>query len=127
MTPPSKTKTYSRRYDKLRRLGYHMQVDGTVTRRKIAALQAIGYSLTEIGERMGRAQQSVSETFHSSAPIHRTTEKEVAALYAALHLKPNQWPYAERTRARARRLGYAPPLSYDDINDPSEDPKGVRR
>lgn len=126
-TPPSKTKAYSRRYDKLRRSGYFQTVDGTVTRRKLAALQAIGYSLTDIGGLIGKTQQSLSETFHSEAPVHRSTEKAIAEVYQRLHLTPNDSPYASRTVARARRLRYAAPLAYDDINDLNEEPIGVLR
>lgn len=127
MTPPSKTKTYSRRYDKLRRSGYFQTVDGTVTRRQLAALQAIGWSLTDIGREIGKTQQSLSETFHRTAPVHRATAKAIAEAYERLHLTPNDTPYATRTVARARRLGYAPPASWDDITDLNDRPKGVRK
>jgi lambda repressor-like predicted transcriptional regulator len=125
--PRSKTKGYSRRYDKLRRSGYYMQVDGTVTRRKLAALQAIGWSLTDLGARIGRTQQALSETFHSTAPIHRTTETLVAKVYDELHLQPQEGYYANRTKLRAKRAGYAPPLAWDSIEDLDETPKGMRK
>ena len=125
-TPRSKTKAYARAYDKLRRdHDYRAQVDGTITRRRLGALQAIGYSLTNLAEHMGRTQQSLSDTFHSSAPIHWTTERAIAHLYDELHLTPARGIYANRVRLRARRLGYAPPAAFDDINDASERPKGV--
>jgi hypothetical protein len=125
MTPPSRRPGYSRRYDKLRRLGYNMTVDGTVTRRKLEALQALGHTLTYIGERLGRHQQSMSELFHRDGPVHRTTEREVAALYDELHMTPATGPYANRARIRARRLGYVAPLSWNDIDDLNERPKGL--
>jgi hypothetical protein len=115
-----------RRYDKLRRVyDYRAQRDGTITRRKLQALHALGYSLTEIGRRIGREQQSVSDTLHSTGPVHWRTERAVARLYDELENTPLEGPYAHRTRLRARRLGYAPPAAYDDINDPHETPKGV--
>lgn len=126
MTPPSRRPAYSRRYDKLRRNGIYMTVDGTVTRRKLAALQALGYTLTHIGGLMGRHQQAMSELFHRDAPVHRTSERQVAEIYEALHMTPAPGPYATRARLRARRLGYAPPLAWNDINDLREGAKGVR-
>lgn len=124
--PRSRTPEYSRKYDKLRRdHDYRALVDGAVTRRKLAALQAIGYSLTDIGKRMGRNQQSVSETFLSDAPIHWKTERAIARIYDELHLTPLEGPYANRVRLRARRLGYAPPAAWDRIEDLKEQPKGV--
>ena len=125
MTPPSRRPAYSRRYDKLRRSGYHMTVDGTVTRRRLAALQAIGYTLTYVGERLGRHQQSMSELFYRTGPVHRTTEREVAALYDELHVTPASGPYATRARLRAHRLGYPSPLAWDSI-ETDETPRGMR-
>ena len=120
MTPPSKTPAYSRRYDKLRRHGYLMQVDGTVTRRQLAALQAIGYSLTHLAGEIGRTQQSLSETFLRNAPAHRSTVKAIDELYRRLHATPAIGPAADRVRARAARLGYPSSLAWDDIYDLSE-------
>lgn len=126
MTHRSKTPEYSRAYDKLRRThDYRALVDGTVTRRKLAALQAIGYSLTDIANRLGRAQQSVSETLHSDAPVHWTTERAVARVYNELHDTRPDGHYAHRTRLRAQRLGYAAPACWDCIEDTAERPKGV--
>lgn len=122
----SRTKAYSRRYDKLRRLGYHMHIDGTVTRRKMRALQAIGYTLTEMGRRIGRHQQSLSDTLHGDAPVHRTTARLIDELYTELHMTPAVGPVAERTRKMAARLGYAPPLAWDDI-DNDELPADMKR
>lgn len=129
-THRSKTPKYARAYDAARRnYQYRALVDGTVTRRKLAALQAIGYSLTYLGQQMNpyRTQQSLSETFLSDAPIHRRTEKDIARLYDELSNNPPEGIYANRVRIRARRLGYAPPAAFDDINDLSESPKGVVR
>ena len=124
--PRSKTRAYARKYDQLRRdLNYRALVDGTVTRRKLEALQAIGYSLTNLGQRIGRTQQSLSDTFHGGEPIHWTTERAIARLYDELSNTPPEGAYANRVRLRAQRLGYAPPAAYDDINDKSERPKGV--
>lgn len=124
--PRSKTKEYARAYDAMRRnYGYRATVDGTVTRRKLEALQAIGYSLTNLAQRMGRTQQSLSETFHDWSPVHVETVKAVDRLYDELHLSPPEGIYANRVRLRARRLGYAAPACWDSIDDTSERPKGV--
>lgn len=125
---PSRTPAYSRRYDALRRNhDYRALVDGTVTRRKIAALYAIGYSLTDIGKRIGRTQQSVSDTLLGSAPVHWKTERAIARVYDELHLSTPEGHYPHRTRLRAQRLGYAAPAAWDDIESIKERPKGVLR
>ena len=126
--PRSKTKAYARKYDKLRRdYDYRALVDGAITRRKLEALQAIGYSLTNLGQRIGRTQQSMSDTFHGDEPIHWTTQLAVARLYDELSSSPPEGMYANRVRIRARRLGYAPPAAWDRIEDIHERPKGVLR
>ena len=124
--PRSKTPEYSRTYDRLRReVDYRALVDGAITRRKLAALQAIGYSLADIGRRIGRTQQSLSDTFRGTEPIHWKTRRDVARVYDELHARPVEGYYATRTRLRAQRLGYAPPAAWDDIENKSERPKGV--
>ena len=104
---------------------YRALRDGAITRRKLEALQAIGYSLTNLGQRIGRTQQSMSDTFHGDEPIHWKTERAIARLYGELHHHPPEGPYAHRARLRARRLGYAPPAAFDCIDDITERPKGV--
>jgi hypothetical protein len=126
MTPRSKTPEYSRTYDRLRReVGYKALRDGTITRRKLAALHALGYSWAYIGERLGRSQQSISKTLRHDTPVHWKTERAVASLYEELHLTHPEGPYAHRTRLRAQREGFAPPAAWDRIEDIHERPKGV--
>ena len=124
--PRSKTPEYRRTYENLVRAhDYRALRDGTITRRKLEALQAIGYSLTNLGQRIGRTQQSMSDTFHGDEPIHWKTERAIARLYDELHNRPPEGIYVNRVRLRSQRLGYAPPAAYDDITDINERPKGV--
>lgn len=124
--PRSKTPGYRRKYEFFREVhGYRATVDSTITRRKLEALQAIGYPLSHIGARMGRSQQSLSKTVHRATLVHRDTARAIDRIYAELHDTHPEGDYATRCRLRAMRLGFAPPASYDDINDPTERPKGV--
>jgi hypothetical protein len=52
--------------------------------------------------------------------LERGTHDRIATVYADLAMSiPTPAPHRARTRTRARRLGYAPPLAWDDIdNDP---------
>ena len=125
-TPRSKTPEYRRRYEFFKReYGYTATVDGTIARRKLEALQAIGYPLSHLGARLGRSQQSLSKTVHRAQDPHWKTARAIDRLYDELHDTHPEGHLANRTRLRAQRLGYAPPASYDCIDDPSERPKGV--
>lgn len=124
--PRSKTPEYRRKYEYyVEAHGYRATVDGTVTRRKLEALQAIGYPLSHIGARMGRSQQSLSKTVHRATLVHQCTAKAIDRLYDELHDTRPEGDIAHRTRLRAMRLGYAPPAAWDSISDLSERPKGV--
>lgn len=124
----SKTPEYRRKYEFYREVyDYRAIVDGTITRRKLEALQAIGYPLSHLGARMGRCQQSMSKTMHRGTAVHVTTAKAVDRLYDELHDQPAEGHYANRARLRAQRLGYAAPACWDDVNNPKEEPKGVVR
>lgn len=124
----SKTPEYRRTYEFYREVyDYRALVDGTITRRKLEALQAIGYPLSHLGARMGRCQQSMSKTMHRGTAIHMATVKAVNRLYDELHDTHPKGYTANRARLRAQRLGYAAPACWDDIQNPKEEPKGVVR
>ena len=124
MSQPSRTARYRTRYEQLRELGHEFTVDATVTRRRLEALQCMGWSLREIGERVGTTQQSLSEMgregkFGRKRVLLRT-ERAIAEVYAELHMTPNDTPYSARTRLYAKKRGYAAPLAWDDITDLDE-------
>jgi hypothetical protein len=57
--------------------------------------------------------------------IHRTTADTIAAAYESLSMTVPEGAYANRNRAIAARRGWLPPLAYDDIDDPNEQPRIV--
>lgn len=91
-------------------------------RRRIEALLAIGWRHTDITARMpGRHVSSV--VLHQAGHlIARATHDAVTAAYDALSMTPGP---SDITRARAARLGYVPPLGWDDdtIDDPTAVPQ----
>lgn len=125
----SKTPGYRSKYSNMKKLGYEFTVDVTGTRRRLEALQCIGWSLTEIGERIGMVQQNMSKLANGRKRIYMTTRDKVAAVYDELSMTPNDTRYSERTRLHAKARGFAPPLSWDssDIDDPSATPRGLRK
>lgn len=120
------------RYDKKRKLDTRegrprtVPVVGTV--RRIRALQALGYSLRSIAETAGLHESTIANPILRGTTTYATTAAAVARAYDALSMQqPPAGGYAERNRRRARRLGWAPPLAWDDdqIDDPDASPTGV--
>lgn len=104
-------------------------VDATGSRRRLQALMAVGWS----GSRLGRELGLDPTNFH--AMIHRA-RVEAATARAVRHLYDRLWDRAPkagsrweagaitRAKAAARRLGWAPPVAWDDdtIDDPAARP-----
>jgi hypothetical protein len=58
---------------------------------------------------------------------HRTTAERIAAIYESLCMVVPTGPYALRNQRIGERHGWPPPLAWDDIDNPYEQPKGARR
>lgn len=95
----------------------------TGTRRRVEALQWLGWSAAEISRRLGRNPTWLTQTTRKHAVIRRETAEAVARVYDGLSMRlPNPATQSERlsvgrTQALARRRGYAPPLAWDDIDN----------
>lgn len=88
------------------------------TARRIQALAAIGWPLRELGPKIDRAASN------ASAVMRRTTVRTRTAaaydeLYRRLLLTPGP---SDAARRFARAQGWQPPLAWDDIDDPDEQP-----
>ena len=90
--------------------------------RRVQALLAMGYRHSDLTEHVG------SETYRlATGRLALTTARKWRAVDAAYrHLSTTPGPSAT-TRDRARAMGYAPPMAWDDIDNPTEQPKGIRR
>ncbi len=98
-------------------------VPATDTVRRLQALVAIGYTQTQLSERLGMQVTNLSHL------IHGQRERVTAATYvAALELFRQLWSQppsgtrADQARAVARGNGWVGPLAWDDIDDPDEQP-----
>lgn len=96
-------------------------VDPTPTRRRIQALQAIGWRYVDIDQQLGRHPTATgatwSHTIMRRKRIHISHAREMAAVYDALSMTLGP---SDRTRRRALRSGWLPPLAWDDIDDLNE-------
>lgn len=89
--------------------------------RRLQALQATGWTHTALARELGMSRQAVAAL--SSRPRDRSydhTLAAVAAVYDRLWDVRPTGVSADRCRTRAARLGYLPPLAWDDdfIDDP---------
>ena len=85
-------------------------VSSAGTRRRLHALATLGWPLHEIGARLGVGETTVSH-WALRERVATTTATKVARLYEELWDQPGP---STRTRQRAERLKWAPPLAWDD-------------
>lgn len=112
------------RYEKRRILaGGRTKVSAVGTRRRIQALRALGYSLRELAEDGGWNTGHAALKYPLVAEtITADTARRVAEIYERLSMTPATGPRATRSRKLAVRNGWAPPLAWDDIDDPDAAP-----
>jgi hypothetical protein len=118
-------KRYIRRVDRL-------YVDATGTRRRIRALQALGWRFVDIDEACGRRAGSAGATWSHNLvrqdKVHIDNARAIAAAYERMCMTLADTPQADRTRTMAARKGWVVPLAWDDIDDPTERPRtGIER
>jgi hypothetical protein len=108
-------------------LGYTGRLmDSTGTKRRIQALVALGWTLGEIAAACEkRSGNAWTNEVLRSARVHSTTEALIRSAYDRMSMIRPEGPYRNRQRATAARKGYAPPLAWDDIDDPLERPSGI--
>lgn len=118
-------------YDKRRKWdalnGRGRTVPSLGARRRLQSLQYVGWSRARVAEAAGWKTTGALNYLMRSDTITRSTHEKLALVFEALAMKqPPDEMAAIRARTWARRRGYAPPLAWDDIDDPNEQPTGVR-
>jgi hypothetical protein len=113
------------RYNKKREAGIHQPAwvpsIGVVRRRQ--ALAAIGYGLTELAPYFGKAERALGNQL-ARPRVTRTTFTRWVEVYNQLSMTPGPCPKA---RKHAQRMGWAPPLAWNNIDNPKSKPFGVRK
>lgn len=104
-------------------LGRQRLVDATGSKRRIRALQAIGWPTRLICAELGYTHRdALAPLLYDAEWITRSRAVKIAELYERLCMTPGP---SNITRIRALRAGFAPPLAWDDI-DRDEHPTGMR-
>lgn len=132
----SRNREYMCKYAKLHRNGYRLHVSALGTQRRLRALHAIGWTRPQLMELTGYSKSflysltrvSPGSDHHKAVRVSRETDRLIKDLYRTLSVQPqHETPDAKKVRKWARKHGWAPPMSWDDIDDPLERPKGQLR
>lgn len=112
-----------RRRNIMRRLYPHKR-PSLGSRRRIQALQAIGYGRDRIARELGyRNGGSIAYLMKSDSLLAGTAER-ISDTYERLCMTVPQGVGPSRARTWAKRHGFIPPLAWTDIDDPDEVPDG---
>ena len=105
------------------------RVPGLGASRRIRGLQALGHRPAVLAEALGVSERRISQFANLAEPvIMRETHDRIAALYARLSMvlpEPKDARDAHNIamcRRRAQRRHWLPPLAWDDVDDPAEQP-----
>lgn len=106
----------------------HRGVDSAGTRRRVQALAWMGWSCREVAERAGIKLCTLQTLIQPDRQLSYTLARKVAAVYDELCMTRGTNNFAA---GKARKLGFLPPLAWDDdlIDLPDADLKAelVRR
>lgn len=118
------------RYEKGRRWLVHQGLMPTVSalgfKRRVRALMAIGWTQKEIAAELGIAQGNLALKLRTNETVRRATHETAVEVYERLCMTVRTSVVAGRTARIALKNGWPPPLAWDDIDDPNEQPTGVR-
>ena len=120
------------RYEKagrLARLNGGRAVPALGAQRRLQALMALGWSSHRIATIAGLPHRNHvwrilnGQQGKPTVWIQRSTHAWVCRVYDELSMTVPTGRYVARTKAYAERMGYLPPLAWDDIDDPHERPR----
>ena len=102
----------------------YSRVPTTGARRRLQALQALGHGRDVLAIALGYTQAGGIAYILSaeSKTVTQATHRRIADLYDRLSMTVPQGAGPSRARTWAKRHGFAPPLAWDNIDDPDETP-----
>lgn len=106
----------------------HLTVPSLGTKRRIQSLVALGWSLSELSRRAGWTRSLAALILTREGPLHQKTVRQCADLYEQLsnELPPHATKEDRINYTRARNLaarnGWLPPIWWDNLDDPNEQP-----
>lgn len=108
-------KKYARGVDRL-------YIDATGTARRIRALMALGWRYSDIDRAAGydNVRATWAHNLITQERVHIDTADRVARIYDEMSMKAGP---SVRLRNLGLKRGWAPPLAWDDIDNPDEQPQ----
>lgn len=101
------------------------RIDATGTRRRLQALSVLGWSMRALSEQCSVSRLTLVELLSGkTTSVFRRTAAAVATTFDELWNVPATGPQAAQTRSRALAKGWAPPMAWDEIDDPRDVPAG---
>ena len=96
------------------------RVPNVGTRRRLQALARMGWTIRMVAAECGLPESTLGYAATSNTTVWQSTHDAVAAVYDRISgtVGPSQLG-----RTRAANAGWAPPLAWDDIDDPDEVPE----
>ena len=103
------------------------RIDSTGTARRIQALCALGYSLSQVGDQVGILRSNFTDIAHGRGMVTVATAAAIRDLYDrwSMTIPPTETRVEKYRVSRAKNYakanGWVPPLAWDDdtIDDPS--------
>lgn len=97
------------------------------TRRRVQALAALGWSSVDICRALDRERTWLNKILRNDR-VQIQTALMIRGVYDELSMTRPEGEQADRTRARAARAGWAPPLAWNeaDLDNPDAEPIGWR-
>lgn len=86
-------------------------------RRRVEALQALGWSLNTIADRLDTTVQTVRSGAFDATYISAARHIAMVKLFRQMSMTVPSDRFASRRRSIALRKGYVPPLAWDDIDN----------
>lgn len=121
------------RYDKQRRYerdstGQARLVPAVGFRRRVRALQALGWSFARIAPHLGVGVGTLSNKMAQGDMVNRRTHERMVEVYDRLSMVTPTGAKVDRDRRQAAAKGWAPPLAWAEgsIDDPDAKPYRAR-
>lgn len=95
-------------------------------KRRMQGLMLLGYSLKTMADASGYTRSRLSLLMHTERVSAEVYKRIVAMTRTLVAAGPSTEHYRRQNRARALNRGYTPLFDWEDLDDPTEKPKGVK-
>ncbi|MCI2423879.1 hypothetical protein MOQ72_41410 [Saccharopolyspora sp. K220] len=98
------------------------RINAIGAKRRIRALQAIGYSLADLAQRLGYTSEASFSRMFQLPGISRERHRRIVVLYDQLSMTPGP---SRRSVKAAQRKGWPPPLAWEGVDIDDSDAEAI--